>query len=449
MTRPQIIRAGTTNTQVFLSNIMIMRARREVNEKRSGAANFKLADTIDLQSPDSPSAKDHTRQPAHPGPLGDGPPAPHQAVALKNAEQEVEFHTRSPRMSQDLSNKELQLLHEDSDDSINATGSDLDHHNLQRNGISNGVDGEDMDMGDVDGDEGLDDDMMDKISSSPSIEDGGYDLLLRWPHRGDSLISPIKPQEDAAPPPPKHENLSPSPFLSPPVHFPLLYPQKELALDPLKDHHHKGEYIEDLPGLSIIDEEFELQPRNPLDSFNNHDFHKRICDMQECYEDDSDPDDLFKMLLPADDSLLDNSFDDAALSPARSAPSFDDNSIDENDDDTNDFSYSNDSRFIDSGWGGECLRETEDIDFDFVYALHTFVATVEGQANATKGDTMVLLDDSNSYWWLVRVVKDGSIGEVLSRIVYDLRLTFLRLPPRGTYRDPNRTTSEVKQTQKH
>lgn len=55
-------------------------------------------------------------------------------------------------------------------------------------------------------------------------------------------------------------------------------------------------------------------------------------------------------------------------------------------------------------------RDLEDIDFEFVYALHTFVATVEGQANAAKGDTMVLLDDSNSYWWLVRVVKDGSIG---------------------------------------
>ncbi|KAH8668606.1 hypothetical protein BX600DRAFT_259998 [Xylariales sp. PMI_506] len=54
--------------------------------------------------------------------------------------------------------------------------------------------------------------------------------------------------------------------------------------------------------------------------------------------------------------------------------------------------------------------DAEDIDFEFVYALHTFVATVEGQANATKGDTMVLLDDSNSYWWLVRVVKDSSIG---------------------------------------
>ncbi|KAG9252601.1 SH3 domain-containing protein [Emericellopsis atlantica] len=56
------------------------------------------------------------------------------------------------------------------------------------------------------------------------------------------------------------------------------------------------------------------------------------------------------------------------------------------------------------------LRCAKDIDFEFVYALHTFVATVEGQANATKGDTMVLLDDSNSYWWLVRVVKDSSIG---------------------------------------
>ena len=63
-----------------------------------------------------------------------------------------------------------------------------------------------------------------------------------------------------------------------------------------------------------------------------------------------------------------------------------------------------------TSWLDEGLQITEDIDFEFVYALHTFVATVEGQANATKGDTMVLLDDSNSYWWLVRVVKDSSIG---------------------------------------
>jgi hypothetical protein len=80
-------------------------------------------------------------------------------------------------------------------------------------------------------------------------------------------------------------------------------------------------------------------------------------------------------------------------------------------DDDSALSLPDDPDFIDSGWAIECLQELEDIDFEFVYALHTFVATVEGQANATKGDTMVLLDDSNSYWWLVRVVKDSSIGK--------------------------------------
>lgn len=79
-------------------------------------------------------------------------------------------------------------------------------------------------------------------------------------------------------------------------------------------------------------------------------------------------------------------------------------------DDDSALSLPSDPSYVDSGWAAECLQEIEDIDFEFVYALHTFVATVEGQANATKGDTMVLLDDSNSYWWLVRVVKDSSIG---------------------------------------
>lgn len=79
-------------------------------------------------------------------------------------------------------------------------------------------------------------------------------------------------------------------------------------------------------------------------------------------------------------------------------------------DDDADFAFPDNPSYIDSGWGDECLQDLEDIDFEFVYALHTFVATVEGQANAAKGDTMVLLDDSNSYWWLVRIVKDSSIG---------------------------------------
>lgn len=52
----------------------------------------------------------------------------------------------------------------------------------------------------------------------------------------------------------------------------------------------------------------------------------------------------------------------------------------------------------------------ENIDFNFVYALHTFVATVEGQATCQKGDYLTLLDDTNSYWWLIRNLKDQSIG---------------------------------------
>lgn len=64
------------------------------------------------------------------------------------------------------------------------------------------------------------------------------------------------------------------------------------------------------------------------------------------------------------------------------------------------------------GWANEwAFVGVEDIDFEMVYALHTFTATVKGQANATKGEHMVLLDDSNSYWWLVRIVRDASIGK--------------------------------------
>lgn len=54
----------------------------------------------------------------------------------------------------------------------------------------------------------------------------------------------------------------------------------------------------------------------------------------------------------------------------------------------------------------------ENINFDLVYALHTFVATVEGQASVVKGDALTLLDDSNSYWWLVSVLKTSEVGYI-------------------------------------
>ncbi|KAJ5752947.1 hypothetical protein N7520_009864 [Penicillium odoratum] len=165
------------------------------------------ADTLDLQDHNAPSAKDHSRQPEQPAPLGAGRPAPHQELSIRHAEQD----TKSEISNGPENGHEYR-------DGMGAYGEDETAEDLDRD-----YEHEDGDLADGESDDLMDDDLMDKISSSPSIDD-------------------------------------------------------------------------------------------------------------------------------------------------------------------------------------------EDIDFEFVYALHNFVATVDGQANAAKGDTMVLLDDSNSYWWLVRVVKDGSIG---------------------------------------
>ncbi|CEO58930.1 hypothetical protein PMG11_03622 [Penicillium brasilianum] len=171
------------------------------------------ADTLDLQDHDTPSAKDHTKQPEHPKPLGGGRPAPHQELSIRHAEQDSK--------SEILSGPSLNGNHEYRDGVDMYGEQEETDEDIGRNGEYDHE--EDGDLADGESDDLLDDDMMDKLSSSPSIDD-------------------------------------------------------------------------------------------------------------------------------------------------------------------------------------------EDIDFEFVYALHNFIATVDGQANAAKGDTMVLLDDSNSYWWLVRVVKDGSIG---------------------------------------
>ena len=388
---------------------------KENDRSIESVTNLSMADTIDLQNQSAPSAKDHTRQPARPSALGEGPPAPHQADALKHVEQELsEQHGRSPRASQDLSGKELQLLHEDGDGYGSTDGIGQDSNNLLRNAGANGAD---EDGGDGDGDEGMDDDLMDKISSSPSIgDDGGYHLPLPWPSPAENAPSPKSPLDDFS-----------SPFSETPTHFPLSFPRNEQDQTPSKDHHQKGEYTKDRETPFAMDDlnaESRDGPSFGTSEQRDSRFQEEFEDMEDSYEADFDPNDFRHLLLPADDPLLDNSFDDAPLSPSSTASSgstgssspestnsWDEKKMDVNDDDdTGDVSFLDDPRFIDSGWGGECLREIEDIDFEFVYALHTFVATVEGQANATKGDTMVLLDDSNSYWWLVRVVKDTSIG---------------------------------------
>jgi hypothetical protein len=71
------------------------------------------------------------------------------------------------------------------------------------------------------------------------------------------------------------------------------------------------------------------------------------------------------------------------------------------------------AEFIDEEDSGSSLSiPNESIDFDLVYAFHSFAATVEGQANVVKGDSLRLIDDSNSYWWLVNVLNTQDVGYI-------------------------------------
>ncbi|EGR50153.1 uncharacterized protein TRIREDRAFT_105432 [Trichoderma reesei QM6a] len=220
-------------------------------------------------------------------------------------------------------------------------------HQHQQDSLAVAQNGNAADDDDIEDDGDLDDDMMDRISSSPSIEDA---LTPRLP-----LQLPARQTQTFC-----------TRFAMPIIIIIFLRDPAGYCVDTVEHETYEAERDCD----------------RGCDCDNGQD----LCAHQNEADTEADPD------ADADLSLTipyNKSFED---------------------DDDSDFSLPDDPRFIDYGWAAECLHEPEDIDFEFVYALHTFVATVEGQANATKGDTMVLLDDSNSYWWLVRVVKDSSIG---------------------------------------
>ncbi|KAF9360283.1 hypothetical protein BGX26_009966 [Mortierella sp. AD094] len=83
--------------------------------------------------------------------------------------------------------------------------------------------------------------------------------------------------------------------------------------------------------------------------------------------------------------------------------------------------------------GSEAMSLTEeDIDFNLVYAFHTFVATQEGQASVVRNDSLMLLEDVNVYWWLVRVLKTGVIGYIPAE---NIETPFERLARLNTYRN--------------
>lgn len=346
------------------------------------------ADTLDLQQAQpTASAKDHSRQYGYNhagGPLGN--PGAHHIQALRHATQEAfSEQKQSPRVDH-LNHGHTghtAHLYDDEEDEEEEEEEEDEEEDEDGEDIHPGLSGaqHDDDYGeDGDSQDELDDEMLDKISSSPSIEDG---KPIPWPARADSLHSCNAPTRGTFP----------DPALSPVV--------RDIPVK--NDHHHHQ-------SSNRVSIDFDGVPKLAPTAITAERTH--ACDVWRLFQSDS-INDISRHLLP--DPFLDDSepLSEITISSLDNDWEDEDDIHDDcgsSDDDSCHVIFTTDARYVDSGWGGECLREIEDIDFEFVYALHTFVATVEGQANATKGDTMVLLDDSNSYWWLVRVVKDGSIG---------------------------------------
>ena len=56
------------------------------------------------------------------------------------------------------------------------------------------------------------------------------------------------------------------------------------------------------------------------------------------------------------------------------------------------------------------LNKSGDIDFSKVYAYHSFVSSQSGQVCVSKDEELVLLDDTNDYWWLVKCVRSDEVS---------------------------------------
>ncbi|KAM3468349.1 hypothetical protein MY5147_008028 [Beauveria neobassiana] len=392
------------------------------------------ADTIDLQHHDGPS----TQNQSHPqlDPDDTHQRAPHQAETLREvAHETAQDLLRSPNLppiaasppshaplqshqssaasshpaDANVSDAKQQQPDQQAVDLGNAMDAYRRHEQDAIAAAHNDVSSSDDD--DLEGDaiDDLDDDLMDKISSSPSIEDGVYNpspapaesasaSVHDWPRRVSSLPTTSSFRRQAAARFFTSQSLS-TPLSQQPRH--LLLRRSNIPM-PIKD-------IVSKPDIHV------RHPAIHVNSHGNHDDHKTVSSQSTlAAESQAEPmrsltetppayktgdysahtpqDTVSSTVDPTPVPLSDLSQeeDDAPAEDAPPVTPFDQNYSDSSSD--------------------KSLRDSEDIDFQFVYALHTFVATVEGQANATKGDTMVLLDDSNSYWWLVRVVKDSSIG---------------------------------------
>ena len=194
--------------------------------------NIVRADTIDLQDQDNPSAAEHQK------PNLQGGLAPHQRAEVHHVleERDSEEHALA-----DAWNITDNITDEpDAIDQAQQERQQNGEHEGHANGAgqTNGEGGEEADA---------DDDMMDRISSSPSIDDGGYipnssppSTLPRartaWPVRSSS----ITPSPRNTPTPTQEtfnqssaSQSDSSPFLQTPQHLPLRWRRMDEEPSPL------------------------------------------------------------------------------------------------------------------------------------------------------------------------------------------------------------------------
>ncbi|CAG8444858.1 12729_t:CDS:2 [Dentiscutata erythropus] len=82
------------------------------------------------------------------------------------------------------------------------------------------------------------------------------------------------------------------------------------------------------------------------------------------------------------------------------------------------------------------LTDDEDINFNLVYASRTFRETVEGRVKVEKNDSLILLDDSNDYWWLVKLLKNEDVGYMPAE---DIEMPFEKLARINKHKNVNLT----------
>ncbi|KAF4551309.1 putative tip elongation aberrant protein Tea4 [Elsinoe fawcettii] len=396
------------------------------------------ADTLDLQDQDSPSAQDHSRNQGQNVDFSDNLLASHQASEIRHVTEERHDEERN-----------LQQAWNASGESINTNG--------VNGSQSTAEDGQSIH---TESDAASDDDMMDRISSSPSIDDVAQWNLLQpnlviaqTPNRNNTMDSVDDTNTDGSTRSSDYvttdDDFSDASsdwsgpdtpvtnffdrFIKGPI--PNRSGVDSNALDEDDDIFTSARMNDNLsdeehpPLPSIAEHDMHGSPwlRNSFSSHRRKTWNPSLSSPEESPTTKSST--RHRTLHCRDFDMLTSTPDlDFASIRTQSSASFE--TIDtraSKSPSTDQQPYSHPSQALKIDFSGcwllradgcffrdlhsdECLQDIEDIDFDFVYALHTFVATVEGQANATKGDTMVLLDDSNSYWWLVRVVKDSSIG---------------------------------------